>query len=183
MDKKTPPPIGKPIIRLNRAMELFFRQTIVQLQNNMLTQNIFPAEVYPGYAQVNEQRRKLGMWHSTGKGYNSFHKKWVKRPEEDDVSLGVQFSYNYYLPFAELGVGKGTRAGKVDRGKKGKYKVRYTRRWDRSEGKSHRPAILMEFRHLETRMRNYIVDYYGGQVFPQMFEDMPTQINLKNILF
>lgn len=183
METKTPPPLGKPIMRLNRTMNLFFRQTLLQVKVNMLTQGIWPAEVYNGYAKVNEERKEKGMWFSTGQGYNSFSHRWVKQPTEEDTSLAVAFSYNEYLPFAEMGVGKGTKNEQVNRNKKGNFKVRYTQKWNRREGKSHRPAILMELRHLQTRMRDYIVDYYGGHIEDMMLEYMPNRIDLKDILF
>ena len=48
----------------------------------------------------------------------------------------------------------------MERGKKARYNLRYVGAWKPSTGQSHRPAIAMEFRHLATRLENYVQDFY-----------------------
>lgn len=169
-------------MRLNKAMELFFHQTMGQMKANYLTQHIWPAEIYPGFAAINEKRRRKGDWYSTGEGYKSFEGKIIKKPSEDDTHLIAVIRYNDYLEYAEIGVGAGTRHEKVERSRKANFKIRYARVWKRSEGKSHRPAILMEARHLQTRMRDYYADYIGGKVMDTLLTSIPNSVPVKKIV-
>lgn len=182
MAQTSPPPIGKPVMRLNNAMNLFFEQTLVQLKANYLTQHIWPSEIYPGFAEVNRKRKEKGDWYSTGEGYKSFEGKIIKKPSSKSNHLIASIRYNDYLSYAELGVGAGTKHGTVDRSKKANFKVRYARVWDRKEGKSHRPAILMEARHLQTRMRDYYADYVGGRVTSEIAYAIPDTIKVKQTM-
>ena len=63
----------------------------------------------------------------------------------------------------------------VDSARKANYARRYVRSWKRyGAGRSQRPAIMMELRHLQTRMQNYLVDFYGFQgetMLIKAFED------------
>ena len=36
-------------------------------------------------------------------------------------------------------------------------------KWERKQGKSHRPAIMRTIRRLRDRYRNYLADFYGYQ--------------------
>lgn len=172
----------KPVIRLNKAIRLFFTQTLGQLDANRRMQHIYPAEVYPEYNQINQERKKKGMWYSTGQGAKSFDGKQSKIATEQDTSLSMVYSYNDYLRFAELGVGKGVKAEKVDRTKKGHYNVRYTGIWDRRKGQSHRPAIMPEFRHLQTRLMNYMSDYYCETITTNILVNIPDKINISAMI-
>ena len=60
-----------------------------------------------------------------------------------------------------MGVGMGTKWEDVETAKKVNYRNRYIRKWERPQGKSHRPALMPEVRHLGTRIRNYLADFYG----------------------
>lgn len=60
-----------------------------------------------------------------------------------------------------MGVGAGTNYEDVESGKKARFQTRYVSKWDRKSGKSQRPAIMMELRHLQQRIANYLVDFYG----------------------
>ena len=109
---------GKALLPLRYVANLFKDQTIAQLQNNFMTQRIWPYEVYPGYHVDNERRRLEGGWFATGEGVKSFSGDVV---EADEQTGTVTLS---------------------------------------STGQSHRPAIAMEFRHLATRLENYVQDFY-----------------------
>ena len=166
------PPIQQPFAPLPRVANLFLDQTIMQLEVNTMTQRIYPTEVYRGYKKVNEYRRQHGMWFSTGEGAKSFTGK-IYQADDQQGLLTVGISFNDYLRYVDLGVGltgnpndpaAHITADKVDRQRKAKFKSKYIRGgWDRRQGRSHRPAIMMEIRHLQTRYRKYLADFYGYQ--------------------
>lgn len=165
-------PIQNPMFPFSRVAARFFQQTINQLEVNTMTQCIYPKEVYNGYSIVNAKRKDMGMWYSTGEGAKSFAGRIIEAGEGGKVTMAFQF--NDYLRFAEMGVGKGTKYEDVESVKKARYQTRYISKWDRSRGKSQRPAIMMELRHLQQRIANYLVDFYGyeGEVkLINTFED------------
>lgn len=152
-------PIKNPIFPFNRVASRFFQQTINQLEVNTMTQRIYPKDVYNGYSVINQKRKEMGMWYSTGEGAKSFGGKIIEAGENGKVTMA--FTFNDYMRFAEMGVGRGTRYEDVENSKKARYQTRYISKWDRKSGKSQRPAIMMELRHLQLRIANYLVDFYG----------------------
>lgn len=152
-------PIKNPMFPFSRVAARFFQQTINQLEVNTMTQCIYPKEVYNGYAVVNQKRKEMGMWHSTGEGVKSFAGKIIEAGESGKVTMA--FNFNEYMRFAEMGVGMGTKYEDVQNTKKARFQSRYISKWNRKEGRSHRPAIMMELRHLQQRIANYLVDFYG----------------------
>lgn len=124
-----------------------------------MTQCIYPKEVYNGYAVVNQKRKEMGQWHSTGEGVKSFAGKIIEAGEGGKVTMAFQF--NDYMRFVDMGVGQGTTYEDVESVKKARFQTRYVSKWDRKSGKSQRPAIMMELRHLQQRIANYLVDFYG----------------------
>ena len=152
-------PIKNPIFPFNRVAARFFRQTINQLEVNSMTQCIYPKEVYNGYAVVNQKRKEMGQWYSTGEGAKSFAGRIIEAGEGGKVTMA--FHFNDYMRFVDMGVGAGTNYEDVESGKKARFQTRYVSKWDRKSGKSQRPAIMMELRHLQQRIANYLVDFYG----------------------
>lgn len=152
-------PIKNPIFSFNRVARQFFQQTINQLEANTVTQCIFPKEVYNGYAVVNQKRKEMGQWYSTGEGAKSFAGRIIEAGEGGRVTMA--FTFNDYMRFVDMGVGQGTSYEDVESGKKARFQTRYVSKWDRKSGKSQRPAIMMELRHLQQRIANYLVDFYG----------------------
>ena len=152
-------PIKNPMFPFTRVAKWMFDQTINQLEVNTMTQRIYPKEVYNGYAVVNQKRKEMGQWYSTGEGAKSFGGKIIEAGENGKVTMA--FQYNDYMKFAEMGVGRGTKYEDVENAKKARFQSRYISKWDRKAGKSQRPAIMMELRHLQTRIANYLVDFYG----------------------
>ena len=152
-------PIKNPIFPFPRVAARFFQQTINQLEVNTMTQCIYPKEVYNGYAVVNQKRKEMGMWYSTGEGAHSFAGKIIEAGQAGKVTMA--FTFNDYMRFAEMGVGMGTKYEDVEASKKARFQTRYISKWDRKAGKSQRPAIMMELRHLQQRIANYLVDFYG----------------------
>lgn len=152
-------PIQNPILPFSRVAEWYFRQTITQLETNTMTQRIYPKEVYKGYAVVNQKRKEMGSWYSTGEGAHSFAGKIIEAGQNGNVTMA--FTFNDYMRFAEMGVGMGTKYEDVENRKKARFQTRYISQWNRAAGKSQRPAIMMELRHLATRINNYLADFYG----------------------
>ena len=157
-------------VPLQSMIRLFTTQAETQLLLNMHTQRVWPTEVYKGYAKVNEIRKRYGQWHSTGEGFRSFRTSVVADSPEN---VSVIFSFNDYLRYVDLGVGQGTKADDVERSRKAYFTRRYTSSWNRRKGRSHRPAILMELRHLARRIETYLTNYYGyqGEVWVGALED------------
>ena len=94
---------GKALLPLRYVANLFKDQTIAQLQNNFMTQRIWPYEVYPGYREV-AKRRKHGNSdaHPNGEGVKSFH---VYVENDDPFQMTLIGEYNDYLKYVDLGVG------------------------------------------------------------------------------
>ena len=99
-------PIKNPMFPFNRVAALFFQQTINQLEVNTMTQCIYPKEVYNGYAVVNQKRKEMGQWYSTGEGAKSFAGRIIEAGEGGKVTMA--FHFNDYLRFVDMGVGQGT---------------------------------------------------------------------------
>ena len=81
--------------------------------------------------------------------------------------MRIDVSFNAYLRYVDIGVGAGTMASDVQRSRKAYFSRRYDK-WvpsDPSTGRPakrvHRPSLLMECRHVLSRMRDYAVDFYG----------------------
>ncbi len=136
---------------------MFAEQTEEQLRINLMTQRIWPYEVYPGYAKKNAERAAKGWSHSTGEGAKSFN-VYVQNANPYEMTLIAE--YNDYMKYVDIGVGAWGHAEDIDRSKKAKYERRYNK-WDTRKRKTHRPAIMMELRHVLRRMRDYAVDFYG----------------------
>ncbi len=153
---------GRP---MNAVIYQFMQDTVGQLQSNLFTQRIYPNEVYPGYEAINNVRRLQDSWYSTGEGAKSFRAQILNANEAGDITLAFEFLD--YMRFVDMGVGQGTKINEVDSAKKAKYQSRYVSSWNRWQGHSQRPAIMMELRHLQTRITGYIQDYYGyeGQAY------------------
>ena len=144
-------------IDIRKKLEEFGHDTIQQLHINMKTQKIWPQEVYPRYQEINKIRKKYGSWYSTGEGIESFIFQ-IKNTRLD--SARIDFFFNEYLRYADLGVGAGRPADDVNRSKKARYKHR-DNPWGLQAGRTHRPAVMMEFRHLQRRMMMYAMEEYG----------------------
>lgn len=150
--------IQNPMFPIHEVISDFHKQTLAQLSQNFATQRIWPYEVYPGYRQVNEARRLRNEWFSTGEGIKSLDGSIV---HADNANVTLEYRFNDYLQYVDIGVGAGTKAGDVERSKNVRFRSRYVGRWSRSQGSSHRPAIMAEMRHQQRRIRDYLVDFWG----------------------
>lgn len=160
-------PIKSPFAPLKEVAGVYLKQALLDIEVNFNTQKIYPVEVYRGYEKVNKYREEHGMWYSTGEGKKSFEGT-VYQADEKTGNLMVGIRYNDYLRYVDIGVGLTgdvhVHASDVDRTRPAKNLKRYIRgKWDRKQGKSHRPAIMRTIRRLRDRYRQYLADFYGYQ--------------------
>ena len=154
-----PRPIDTPAFSIQDTARWYLQDVLTQLRINTETQCIYPKEIYSGFRAVNVARDARQQWAATGEGVNSFRGSIVSATESNWT---YEFTYNDYLRFVDMGVGLGTKYNDVDSARKARYQTRYVKKWDRyNKGHSQRPAIMMELRHLQSRMQNYLVDFYG----------------------
>ena len=152
-------PIKNPLYPFKDVSRLFLKQAITQLEANTMTQRVYPKEVYNGYNVVNQKRKEMGMWFSTGSGAKSFKGGVVEAGENGRVTMA--FNFNDYMRFVDMGVGQGVSYEDVENSRKARYGSCYVSRWNRGEGQSQRPAIMMELRHVQRRIAFYLADFYG----------------------
>ena len=158
-------PTGNPQWPLKRAVSRFHRDTLEQLRRNMETQKIFPNEINAGFRKVNEERKQAAHgdhskgWFATGEGARSFEGRIVSDDGAGNVTL--EYRYRQYLRFVDMGVMAGVSKEDVERSKKVRYYQRYVRKWAPRASFSHRPGIMPELAHTETRLATYLRDFYG----------------------
>lgn len=168
---------GRKLFPMRYIADLFKQQTLQQLQINMMTQRIWPYEVYPGYRVRNERRKTLGGWVSTGEGIKSFEGSVIEA-DEDTGMVTMAFRYNDYMQYVDIGVGAWGKAEDIERNRKVRYRNRYAN-WVPSGGKTHRPAIQPELNHLLTRLEDYVQDFYGKKYEFKMldtFQDLTLYV-------
>lgn len=158
--------IETPRRPVNVVLRTFARQSVQALERNFRTQHIWPTEIYPGFAKVNEERKKRGDWFATGSGVRSFTYEVMSSGVGNET---IRIEFNQYLRFVDMGVGAGRPWEKVEHDRKARYQRRYVSIWDSRDGDTHRPAIMMEMRHLQGRMQRYLEDYYGREVSVQLY--------------
>mgnify|MGYP003307230267 CR=1 FL=1 len=151
--------IQDPAFDIRDTAQWYLNDVLRQLKVNTETQCIYPREIYKGFKAVNAARGARQQWSATGEGVNSFNGRIVSATPD---TWTYEFTYNDYMRFVDMGVGLGTRYHDVDSARKARFNSRYVRQWKRyGAGRSQRPAIMMELRHLLSRMQNYLVDFYG----------------------
>lgn len=168
---------GRKLFPMRYIADLFKQQTLQQLGINMMTQRIWPYEVYPGYRVRNERRKTLGGWVSTGEGIKSFEGSVIEA-DEDTGMVTMAFRYNDYMQYVDIGVGAWGKAEDIERNRKVRYRNRYAN-WVPGGGKTHRPAIQPELNHLLTRLENYVSDFYGKKYEFKMldtFQDLTLYV-------
>ena len=149
-----------------RVLQMFRRQTWASLVRNTRTQHIWPQEIYPGFTSVNEYRRKHKKWYATGQGSRSFEVLLISSKDGNETIV-IRFAEE--MRFAEMGVGKGRPFTRVEHDANARFDQRYISRWVTKRGSTHRPAIAMEARNLQERMKNYLRDFYGRYVEVEVY--------------
>lgn len=155
----------KPRRPMNVVLRSFAHQSVQRLQDDFRVQKIWPYEIYPGFAQVNAQRRARAMrgskdWYATGEGIKSFHYEVMSSSEGVET---IRIEFLDHLRFVDMGTAGGHSIDTVERSRKARYNKRYVKLWDVGRGEAHRPSIMREMRHLAGRMQRYIQDFYGRE--------------------
>ena len=167
---------GKALFPLRYIAGLFMKQTLEQLEINMMTQRIYPFSPYPTYPEVNEYRSQHEMWFSTGEGAKSFE-GIIYEADENTGIVSMGFRFNDYMQYVDIGVGAGRHAADVQRSRKVRYQQRYTN-WFPRQGKTHRPAIQPEINHVLTRIENYVQRHYDAKLDFEIVEMTATPVNM-----
>ena len=167
---------GKALFPLRYIANLFMKQTLEQLEINMMTQRIYPFSPYPTYPEVNEYRSQHEMWFSTGEGAKSFE-GIIYEADENTGVVSMGFRYNDYMQYVDIGVGAGRHAEDVQRSRKVRYQQRYTN-WIPRQGKSHRPFAQPEINHALTRIENYVQRHYDAKLDFEIVEMTATPVNM-----
>lgn len=158
---------------------------MLQLRHNYESQKIFPMGwpgPYPGYQYENAKKRQSSnksSWVSTGESFRNIY-SMVYKGASGNPEL-IQFFFRYYLMFADMGVGKGTKYGQVDNATKAhwgrlykkwgdthydgrktkKSKVPSVKTTMKQSSRRSRPHLMMEFRHQLTRLELIVTEYYS----------------------
>ena len=148
-----------PIVPLSVMVDFFVAQTRNDIKFNFIKQQVFPTEIYPGYNEINAKRKAAHRWFSTGEGEKTLTVE--AHAKDDPQNMHVDFEFNDYLTYVDIGVGGHTKASQVDRAKKAKFDTRYINHWIRPDGKSHRPIIMRSVLRLRERLARYLEEYYG----------------------
>lgn len=154
------PNYHKPI-PAGQKLRLLAYDTLEAIARNFKTQGIFPYEVYKGYMAENA-KAKSSSWKSTGAGFDSFYFQLQDAARDSDIGVRearIDFFFDYYLKFVDMGVGKGRPIQKVKRTLSADHDIRYLA-WNSQEGSTQRPAIMMEFRYQANRMMKYFATRY-----------------------
>lgn len=162
MAKKIPS-YRKRSVPISEKLKSWTAETLEAIRHNFKVQHIYPAgEVYAGWFQKNDNAPG-SSWHSTGSGFTSFYGSILRASQDFDVGVrewAVEFVYDYYLKFVDMGVGRGRTIQMVNRRLSADHEIRYMSSWNPKEGSTQRPAIQMEFRFQTGRMRRYMASRY-----------------------
>lgn len=150
---------SRKMFPLKYVADMFLDQTISQIKRNLETQHVWPTEIYQNFHSINEIRKRRHQWYATGEGIKSFEGSIVTADENTGI-VTMSFRFNDYMQYVDIGVGAGRKSDDVERAKKVRYASRYTK-WFAGNGKTHRPAIMPELRHLATRLEDYCESFYG----------------------
>ena len=158
--------IEKPRRPINVVLRSFARQSVQQLQADFRTQRIYPYEIYPGFAKINEYRKQHGSWYATGQGVKSFQYEVM---DSSIAGATIRIEFLDHLRFVDMGTAGGKKIETVQRSRKARHNKRYVAIWDSRDGDTHRPSIMREARHLQTRVSNFFQDMLAEEVQVQVY--------------
>lgn len=158
--------IEKPRRPINVVLRSFARQSVQQLQADFRTQRIYPYEIYPGFAKINEYRKQHGGWYATGQGVKSFQYEVM---DSSIAGATIRIEFLDHLRFVDMGTAGGKKIETVQRSRKARHNKRYVAIWDSRDGDTHRPSIMREARHLQTRVSNFFQDMLAEEVQVQVY--------------
>ena len=100
-----------PIVPLSVMVDFFVAQTRNDIKFNFIKQQVFPTEIYPGYNEINAKRKAAHRWFSTGEGEKTLTVE--AHAKDDPQNMHVDFEFNDYLTYVDIGVGGHTKASQV----------------------------------------------------------------------
>lgn len=128
--------MAKINIPIDEKLRLWAEGVYRNIRANFETQRVFPFKPYPDSPE------------SSGSLYNSLYFK-VSNAAGGDTTK-IDFFFNYYGLFVDLGVGRGQKYAQVDNAAPSVYGKRY-KEWKKKGDRQSRPILLREFRQ-EIRM-------------------------------
>ena len=165
-------------LRPREKMKYMADDTRQKVMKAFDVQEIYPiGEVYPGWFRENELRTagKHRGWYSTGEGYKSFHHQVRYTPSQIDdfpSEVHIEYFFNHYLGYVDLGVGKGRPLQKVKRSEDARRDDRYVTEWNPKAGETHRPLFRKEMRHLSRRAGMWLVTWSGRMFYGFVFRGL-----------
>lgn len=134
-----------------QRLEKWAWETYEAIRANFKTQRINP---YPPYITPNA--KDMPNRYSTKALYNTLYYKVLNAAGRDQAK--VDFFFNYYGLFVEMGVGRGQKYSQVDNAATARYNKRY-KPWVMKGDRQSRPAIVMEI-NFQVRRLSSILSYH-----------------------
>lgn len=132
---------------------------ITRLQKNFDTQNVWPMG-YPGpYAGYRNTRSGRRHQRNEGSAMRKFYSSLSNAASGD--TRKIEFLYNYYLQFVDMGVGTGVHYHYQP--KKARYDELFEK-WKEQGDRHSRPIVSMEFRHQLTRLAFILQSYWADSI-------------------
>lgn len=129
-----------------------------RLQQNFETQNVWPMGFpgpYIGYRNTPAAKRHLK--NNPNRSINRFYARLYNGANGDTKK--IEFFFNYYLYFVDMGVGVGRHIEDVDNTSPANWRTLY-KKWDGQGDRQSRPILAMEVRHQLRRLQMLVLSYY-----------------------
>lgn len=149
----------KQPIALDKKLELWAKDTLEAIKANFSTQRVYPFEPYPQYAEKNKR--------NTDHNRHAFDTLFAQvREYAGGDSFKIDFFFNYYLYFVDMGVGRAQPISKVSRSRNAQHDQRYAE-WRNKGDRQSRPILNMEFNHQRRRLIRSLESRYAqlGQLY------------------
>lgn len=137
---------------LEQKLEKWAWETYMAIRVNFATQKINP---FPPY--LTENKKDMPNRYSTRSLYDTLYYKVLNAANGDKAR--VDFFFNYYGLFVEMGVGRGQKYSQVDNSAPARYNKQY-KPWRKKGDRQSRPAIVMEINFQVGRLAMILSNRY-----------------------
>lgn len=144
----------------SQALEKWAWYTLQSIKDNFRIQRISPFYPYTPVGKNNPFKQ------STGNLYNSIYYKVLNAAGGDRSR--VDFFFNYYALFVDLGVGRGQKYDHVDNAQRRKRSKRY-KPWKGQGDRQSRPAVIPELRYQSLRLSRLMAMRYAINTIRPLF--------------
>lgn len=161
-------------LNLNQTLERWAWYTLQSIRDNFRIQRISP--FYP-YSPAGKKGKSNPFRESTGNLYNSIFYKILNAAGNDHAK--VDFFFNYYALYVDLGVGRGQSYSQVDNAQKRKRHKRY-KKWKGPGDRQSRPAVVPEIRYQSNRLARLLATRFAIQAVRPIYmlaSDNPDYID------